>query len=343
MMLKAPFHEPSKEIMRIEHRFHTFMWGETPDLTLLNQYDANKTWYRTSLINIDKPHEAEKVLWDLSMEDEYKYPGDIVFRQLQNGFWVIRKDGTSIFLSGCGASPNGDRPFLDKFDIKSLQTSRLFHSTESAYERFCAFGSNNRSFLTCRESPEHPPNIFRILKTTTRPLDPGTISESVAITRYTDPTLEVREIRKRFVHYERLGTLMDDDAFAYTVLDSAIEMGPLEDSTPFEQVFSAYSAGDLDGIKSIFDGMEQKLIPYMLRMLAMQSLLERRSVPLKFCLDRKDFVFENKFMAKADWVREEDDPKTYKVLQESKYSEIKRQWLRENAAKFDAGGEFPVD
>ena len=65
-------------------------------------------------------------------------------RQLANGFKVIRQDGDSIYLTGYGSSPEGDRPFLDRLDLKTLKSERLFRSDQTCYEKFLSFTGPGR-------------------------------------------------------------------------------------------------------------------------------------------------------------------------------------------------------
>lgn len=134
MTSQAPFSAPPKELTRTEHRFDYILWGSSPELAILMEYDLNRYWSRGFLINVDNPGEAHRLLWDISMKERYNDPGWPVFRQLLNGAWVMRQDGNSIFLSGDGSSPDGDRPFLDQLDLGSLKSRRLFRSSRSSHE-----------------------------------------------------------------------------------------------------------------------------------------------------------------------------------------------------------------
>jgi dipeptidyl aminopeptidase/acylaminoacyl peptidase len=130
-----------------------------------------------------------------------------VHRQLANGFWVVRVDGDSIYLAGNGSSPDGDRPFLDRLDLKTQKSERLFRSDKESYERFLSFrGADPRSFLTWHQSVNEPPNAY--LRTLGAALQ-APASESVfassraAVTQIGDPTPAVRAIKKRLVKYKR--------------------------------------------------------------------------------------------------------------------------------------------
>lgn len=208
MTVEAPFNTPPREVTRTEHRFHGIGWGEHSELSLLMEHDRNKHWYRTFIVNMDDPDDSRRLLWDLSYNEKYKYPGGPIYRELMNGAWVMRQEGDSIFLSGDGASPDGDRPFLDQLDLKSLKSRRLFRSPKSCYEYFLAFdNADAKSFLTWRQSPEYPPNVFRHthLKAIDAPEEGEAAfgSESQAITHTPDPAPIVRQIKKRLVRYKR--------------------------------------------------------------------------------------------------------------------------------------------
>ena len=44
------------------------------------------------------------------------------------------QSGDSIYLIGNGASPEGDRPFLDRFNLQTLKSERIFRSEATSYE-----------------------------------------------------------------------------------------------------------------------------------------------------------------------------------------------------------------
>ncbi len=208
MMQKAPFTSPAVEIARTEQRYAGFEWGERPSFALLDEYDDNRHWRRTFMLNVDDPKPTLRVLWDLSSDEHYKDPGYPVMRELPNGAWVARQDRNgAIYLRGRGSSPDGDRPFLDRFDPATRKSERLFRSDKAAYESFLAFnGATDRTFLTWHQSPIDPPNaLLRTLGAAT-PASPGEASFAstvTAVTHLADPTPAVREIKKRLVKYKR--------------------------------------------------------------------------------------------------------------------------------------------
>jgi dipeptidyl aminopeptidase/acylaminoacyl peptidase len=207
LLSPAPFTSPAVEITRTEQRYAGFSWSEKPNIALLAEYDENRHWARTFIIDIDDPQKKPSLLWDLSTDERYADPGDPVTRQLPNGSLVLRQEGDSIYLAGDGSSPEGDRPFLDQLDLTTRKSERLFRSDKTSYERFLSFnGPDARKFLTWHQSPADPPNAFaRTLgKSHEAPAGEAAFdSTTVAITHIPDPTPTVRAIKKRLVKYKR--------------------------------------------------------------------------------------------------------------------------------------------
>jgi dipeptidyl aminopeptidase/acylaminoacyl peptidase len=205
---RAPFDGEPVELLRTESRFGGFWWTERPALAFVEEYDQIKHWRRVHALNPDDPKAPPRLIWDLSTDERYKDPGYPVFRVLPNGFYVVRMDGDSIYLRGIGGSPEGDRPFLDKFDVQSLKTERLFRSGKTEYESFVAwFDPSARQFITRHESPADPPNFFvRTLEQRLAEVPSGEAAWTSAtrpITHMPDPTPSLRAITKQLVKYKR--------------------------------------------------------------------------------------------------------------------------------------------
>ena len=135
---------------------------------------------------------APKVIWSRNQQDRYNDPGTPLTKINASGQPVILQNGSDIYLSGNGASPQGDRPFLDRFNLETQKAERLFRSDEKSYESFVALLSDDASkFLTRRESATETPNYI-IHGSTTRPF-----------TQFPDPTPQLRGITKQLVTYKR--------------------------------------------------------------------------------------------------------------------------------------------
>ena len=208
MTQAAPFAKPAEELTRVEQRFAGFHWTEKRSVALLGDYDHNKHWNRTWVVNMDDLKAKPSLLWDMSSEERYKHPGNPVYKPLPNGEWVVELDGGAIFLDGQGATPDGQRPFLDRLDLETRKSERLFRSGKDSFERFVAFTDpTHKNFLTWHQSPIDPPNAF--LRTVDAPIKDAPAGEATVntnkrtVTHIPDPTPAVRAIKKRLVKYKR--------------------------------------------------------------------------------------------------------------------------------------------
>lgn len=196
LMLRAPFDAQPTEIFRTQHRYVGSSWLESGGFALISDYDRDRRFRRAFLVSADRSTEARQ-LWALNVNDRYNDPGVPVTRTLPTGHSAVIVHRGAIYLAGQGASPEGDRPFLDRMDLASLKKERLFRSDAEGYESFVALLSDDGTrLITRRESPADPPNFF------VRRRD-GARDDLRALTSFADPTPQLRAIRKQLVTYKR--------------------------------------------------------------------------------------------------------------------------------------------
>lgn len=192
LMLKAPFKGEPVEIFRTEERFAGSGFSDK-GLAFVTDFERDKRWVRTFLIDPDKPGTPAKLVWSRNRQDRYGDPGTPITRSA-GGQRAILQNGDWIYLIGAGASPDGERPFLDRFNLQTLKSERIFQSDANSYEGVVALLSDDgKQFITRRESPTEAPNYF--VK--------GEAAAPRALTQFADPTPQLRGIRKQLVTYKR--------------------------------------------------------------------------------------------------------------------------------------------
>jgi dipeptidyl aminopeptidase/acylaminoacyl peptidase len=280
MLQKAPFTNAPAEILRTEQRYSGLSWGEQSNVALLHEYDQNRHWAKISLVNIDDPKQAARVIWDLSTDEKYANPGNPVYRQLANGVSVLRQDGDAIYMNGVGSSPDGDRPFLDRFDLKTQKSERLFRSDKKAYERFLSFaGNDSKSFMTWHQSVIDPPNAF--VRTLGNAVDVPAgeaqfASTSVALTHIPDPTPVVREIKKRLVKYKRAdGVDLSFTLYTPPGYKEGTRVPTILYAYPLDYA-DASKAGQVTGSQETFTRLRQ----YRLMLLAGYAIIDNAAFPV---------------------------------------------------------------
>ena len=282
LMHKAPFEGIATEIVRTEQRFSGLWWGEDPKLAVLREYDDNRHWKHAATLDVDDKAAKPRVLWDLSTDERYRNPGNPIFKALPNGAWVVRQAGDSIFLSGVGSSPDGDRPFLDRMDLKTRATERLFRSDKTSFDQFLAFADPNATdtMIVWHQTPSDPPNAFA--RTISDKVAVATAGEAAyasnprPITHLSDPTPVVRKIKKRLVKYKRKDG-MDLSFTVYTPPDyvegkqvpTILYAYPLDFADPTK-------AGQVSGSEQTFT----RLRNYRLLLLAGYAIIDNASFPI---------------------------------------------------------------
>ncbi len=182
------------ELLKTEERFVGIQWGERGDFAVVRDYVRDKQRRRSCFFNPKDLSSPPHLVWDLSVSDRYNDPGGPVMRVLPNGKQAILQDGDNIYLEGPGGTPEGDRPFLDRFNTKTLEAQRLFRSDDQSYESVVAVLAPDVSkFMTRHETPTDPPNFF--IRTAA--------GGRTAFTQFANPTPQLAGIKKQLVTYKR--------------------------------------------------------------------------------------------------------------------------------------------
>ncbi len=194
----APFDRPPQTLLRLASRFDTAYWGRG-DLALVEEFWWKTRQRRQWRIAPDQGERAPELVFEGSSEDRYRDPGQPVTRRDENGKerLLLSEDGGSVFLIGDGASPEGDRPFLDRYDLAGKRSQRLFHSQAPHYERpLAVLDPQGQRLLTQRESPTEPANLY---------LRESSAAEAAprALTRIAHPTPQLKDIKKEQIRYKR--------------------------------------------------------------------------------------------------------------------------------------------
>lgn len=195
MNLSAPFKGKPSEILRIRNRYDGLSWLQEEGKALLAEYDGERGWQTTYIVDFNKATSAAHKFFDHGKLDRYNHPGDAFFSSSPKGKRIVVQDGTWIYLSGSGASPEGDRPFLDKINIKTMERSRLFQSGKNSHEAFISFAGESRTQIVISHETKSEPRNFFLLDLKTR--------EKQQLTNFPHPYPQFKGITKQLVKYKR--------------------------------------------------------------------------------------------------------------------------------------------
>ena len=197
LRLDPPYRAAPREVHRTAGRMAGLLFVESAaagaQRALVTDIDRDRLWITGELVALDGSTPPRR-LQDRSARDRYRDPGVPVTRTLANGRTVVRVDDGQMWLIGIGASAQGERPFLDRLGLADGQSARRFQSSTSHYERPLAVMSDGR-VLTSRESATEAPNL--VLRSGPE------LAQMQAVTAYTDPTPQLRTIRRELVKFKR--------------------------------------------------------------------------------------------------------------------------------------------
>ncbi len=196
-LLHAPFVSEPVPWASLVNRFGGISWARD-DLALVSGWWWKTRNIRVSRIRPGSPEQPAELLIDRSWEDRYNDPGAPVLttNAMGRSELLLAEDGHTLFLIGDGASPEGDRPFVDTYDLTSGKTTRLFRSEAPYYERPVGIlDADGGRLLSRRESVEEPPNYF------VREVDGE--GELRRLTEVPHPAPELVGLRKELIRYSR--------------------------------------------------------------------------------------------------------------------------------------------
>ncbi|RUO21194.1 S9 family peptidase [Aliidiomarina iranensis] len=191
--LSAPFNQEPKKLADLSFRFSRLLAADGETALVWERWWAERN-ERLWRISPDGNAEPELV-WDRSFEDRYNDPGSPFTQQLADGRRVLILENDHILLTGTGASDEGDRPFIDRRNLSTGDTERLWRSEAPFFERpRNIIDVNALTFLTQRESIDTPPDFYvRDIKN----------EKLTALTNTPHPMPQTLEISRELVNYER--------------------------------------------------------------------------------------------------------------------------------------------
>ena len=193
---KAPFDKKPVSLTKTKLRYSGITWGDASTAIVDEQWYDTRT-SRTSLLNPSKRTEGMRLIWERNYQDVYADPGRFETNKNEFGKYVLTKDKNKLFLIGDGYTPNGQFPFIDELDTKSLTTNRLYQSsaTDRMEEIFDFINVRTGEVLVRMQSKNEYPNYYiRNLKRRIAPL---------RITIFPNPFASIANVHKEVIRYTR--------------------------------------------------------------------------------------------------------------------------------------------
>lgn len=220
----APKADP-KVMFKTDFRYGGVAWGGD-DLSVLYE-----SWYKTRTSRVwatspgdEDPNATKRMLWERDYEDSYNAPGSFATRRTEDGSYILARvigptplgegapsgPGVKLLLEGEGANPEGDKPFIDLFDVDTGAKHRLWESKPPHLEHpgslISDYGGPEAAPITMetmkllfsRESPSENSQYFSL----TMNAD-GTTGRETKISNFPHPHPDLKELPKEIIKYKR--------------------------------------------------------------------------------------------------------------------------------------------
>lgn len=190
----SDFTKNAKELFRTQRRLRNIQWGNDK-LALV--YQSMTFDRKLQVYTYDPSNGTMELLNERSSNDAYGDIGSPVTTKNQYGRNVILqlKNG-NLLMRSQGASPDGDMPFIQSYDLKAKKGTMLWRCSAPYYETIVSvLDPENLVLITSKESPTEVPNYYiRNLKKRIAPIQ---------ITQFKNPYPQMEGVSKQKISYKR--------------------------------------------------------------------------------------------------------------------------------------------
>ena len=192
--VRYPFKQNKSSLVKTINRFYSIDWCND---TLAVGYDY---WWNTRntkayMFNPSNKNKEPEIIIDRNYQDRYNDPGSFVKTKNSYGKSLLAINEQNLYLMGDGLRDDGQFPFIDQMNLKSLKKVRLYESTyKDKMEDLIDFDVDAKMILTRIESAtEYPNYFFRDLKA----------NDIKRITSFDNPFSSIMEVSKEVIEYKR--------------------------------------------------------------------------------------------------------------------------------------------
>lgn len=164
--LQAPFQAAPTPGLELTYRYNGIAWS-SGNLALVYE-----SWWNTRRARVSRfapdGTTAASTIFDYSYEDAYNDPGDFQTVRNQAGKDILLQGnkGRTLYLFNQGASPSGNRPFVESYELATGRKTKIWQAAGEVFETPVRLVDADKGLLITRsESKQLPPNfLLRDLK-----------------------------------------------------------------------------------------------------------------------------------------------------------------------------------
>lgn len=193
---EAPFTSNPTSLAKTPQRFSDIIWGNDNVAVISDEwYDTRNT--KTYLINPSNPSEQPKLITDRNAQDVYSDPGNFETKKNEYNKYVLAIESDNAFRIGDGYTKNGQFPFIDEFNLKTLKSKRVYTSTYKDKKEDLLEIEDFKSgkvLVQIQSKSEYPNYYFRNIKKQ---------NSLTPITAFKNPFESIKNVSKEVIKYKR--------------------------------------------------------------------------------------------------------------------------------------------
>lgn len=191
----APFATEPTSLVKTQQRFSGIVWG-TDSFALVydDWYDTRNT--KTYLIDPSTSNPHPKIISDRNSQDIYSDPGKFETKKNQFGKNTLAIENDNVYLIGDGNTKEGQFPFIDQLNLKTLQSKRIYKSNlkDKKEDLMSIVDFKKGDLLIVLQSKNDYPNYyFRNIKS----------GKLTTITTFSNPFESIKNVYKEVIKYKR--------------------------------------------------------------------------------------------------------------------------------------------
>ncbi|WP_395062020.1 prolyl oligopeptidase family serine peptidase [Flavobacterium sp.] len=191
----APFTAEASSLVKTQQRFGGIIWGNDNYAVVTDDwYDTRNT--KTYLINPSTSNASPKIISDRNSQDIYSDPGNFETKKNQFGRYALAIENDNVYLIGDGNTKEGQFPFIDEYNLKTLKSKRLYKSNlkDKKEDLMSIEDFKKGDVLVMLQSKNDYPNYyFRNIKS----------GKLTAITSFKNPFESIKNVYKEVIKYKR--------------------------------------------------------------------------------------------------------------------------------------------
>lgn len=190
---EAPFTSAPKSLFRTKQRYSGTEWSNS------NYAVISESWYdsrNTKSFLLDLNTGNSRMIEDRNFQDVYNDPGQFFETKNEYGRNVIDVKKDKAYLIGEGFTKDGQKPFIDEHDLKSLAKKRWYTAQVSGTKESIIdiMDIEKGDILVRQESATNYPNSYKKnIKT----------GKTEALTHFENPFASLGKVYKEVIKYKR--------------------------------------------------------------------------------------------------------------------------------------------